>query len=146
MSNAFIGYGSTLMVSDNNSPSDYVAIAELTSITPGPMSTGVVGVTHLTSPNTHQEKIPGIKDTGAIKIAGNYLPVDTTQGSTGKGLMALWKARTIANFKIVLNDGVSTTLGPFTGFVSALAPGDVVVDNKVAFTGEITPTTQGTLP
>lgn len=146
ISNAFLGYGSLFQVGDGASPEAFTTIAELNSIQPGKMSTGVNSVTHHQSPNAHQEKKPGIKDTAAFTIAGNYLPTDATQKNLTRGLAALWAGRTIANFQIVLADGLTTTLGPFPGFVSGLAIGDVSVEKDVAFTAEITPTTQVTLP
>lgn len=145
-SNAFDGFGSLFQVGDGMSPEAFTTIAELNSIQPGKMATGALTVTHHQSPNNHQEQKPGIKSTAAFTIAGNYLPTDATQKNLSRGLAALWQGRTVANFQIVLSDGLSTTLGPFVGFVSGLAIGDVAVDKSVPFTAEITPTTQVLLP
>lgn len=146
MSNAFDGFGSLFQVGDGMSPETFTTIAELNSITPGKMSTSVLDVTHHQSPNDHTEQKPGLKSTAAFTIAGNYIPTDATQKNLARGLAALWAGRTIANFQIVLADGSSTTLGPFVGFVSGLAIGDVAVSKEVPFTAEITPTTQVLLP
>jgi hypothetical protein len=142
-----LGYGATLEVSNAASPTDFTAIAKLATIKPGKMTRSVVDKTHLTSPNTHREKRPGIKDTAAFTITGAYLPLDTTQGSTGKGLAELYNSGETAHFRVTVPDGVGTTyLGPFTGFVSGLDIGDFAVDKDVMFTAEITPDTQITLP
>lgn len=141
-----LGYGATLKVGNGASPEVFTAIAKLTSIKPGKMTTGVVDKTHLVSPDTHREKKPGIKDTAAFTATGAYLPLNTTQGSSGIGLAKLWKDRTISNFQVVVPDGLGTTLLEFEAFVSGLEIGSVEVDKDIMFTAEFTPTTQVDLP
>jgi predicted secreted protein len=143
MSDAFHGYGSVLQVGDGASPEAFVSVAELSAINIGPMSTAVIDATHLTSANTHREKLAGMKDTGPFTVTGNYLPEHATQANTGRGLLKLWADRTVFNGKVVLSD-TGATEWPFTGFISNFQVGEVGADDKVTFTCEITPETQVT--
>lgn len=145
MSDAFHGYGSTYKVGDGASPEVFTAVAEVTSIQPGAMSTEAIDATHLTSANAHKEKIPGIKDTGVFTITGNYLPGNATQNGATRGLLKLWNDRTVFNAKLVLSDD-DTTEWEHSGFVSNFAIGEVGNDDKVSFTAEITLSTQPTIP
>jgi hypothetical protein len=145
-SNAIHGFGTLLQVADDASPADFTTIAELMSVKPGKMSTAVLEKTHHESPNTHREKLAGLKDTAATTIQGNYLALDATQGTTGKGLAKLWKDRTVAHFRAIVSDGIGTTYITFDAFVSGLEVGDMNVNDPVKFTAELTPVTQMTLP
>lgn len=143
---AFTGYGAQLMVGQGGaSPETYVAIADVETITPGEMSTNVILKTHLRSPEAHQEKLAGLRDSGAFAIAGNWRPTHGSHsnqggdGFTNGGLIALWRKRTEANFKIVLADGSPGTEWPFRGVVTKFQPGEIAGDAKVPFTAEITP-------
>lgn len=143
MSDAFHGYGSTLKIGNAASPEVFTAVAEVISIGFGAMSTAAIDATHLTSPNTHREKIPGIKDTAPFTLTVNYLPENATQANTGRGLLKLWADRTVFNGKVVLSD-YGDTEWPFTGFISNAQIGEVGVDDKVTAVFEITPETQVT--
>jgi Lambda phage tail tube protein, TTP len=143
---AFTGYGVQLLVGQGGaSPEAYVAIADLESITPGEMSTNVIEKTHLRSPEAHREKLAGLRDSGPFALAGNWRPTHGSQsnaggdGFTDGGLIYLWRTRKEANFKITLTDGSPGTEWPFRGVVTKFQPGEIVGDNKVGFTAEITP-------
>jgi hypothetical protein len=146
---AIHGYGAQLEVGQGDSPESFVAIADVVEITPGDMSTAVIDKTHLRSPEAHREKLAGIRDSGPFSIKGNWRPNHGTQSNTanttadgvatGYGLIALWRNRTEANFKIVLNDGSPATEWPFRGVVTKFQPGTIGVDAKIDFTAEITP-------
>jgi hypothetical protein len=146
---AFIGYGSQLMVGNGASPETFEAIADIETITPGAMSTAVVTKTHLRSPAAHQEKLAALRDSGPFTITGNWRPTHESQSRTGGGsgsftsggLMALWISRAERNFKIVLSDGTPGTEWPFRGSVTNFTPGAIGVNEKVTFTAEITPLT-----
>lgn len=144
---AFVGYGSQLMVGDGASPEVFEAIADVEKITPGEMSTNVVEKTHLRSPAAHKEKLATIRDSGPFQIMGNWRPTHRSQSNAGGGsgafgsggLVALWIGRAEHNFKIVLADGSPATEWPFRGVVTKFQPGEIGVDSKVTFTAEITP-------
>jgi len=143
---AFTGYGVQLLVGQGGaSPQMFVAIADLESITPGDMSTDVIEITHLRSPEAHREKTAGLRDSGAFALTGNWRPTHGSHsnaggdGFTNGGLIALWRTRAEAMFKIVLTDGSPGTEWPFRGVVTKFQPGEISGDAKVTFSAEITP-------
>jgi len=143
---AINGYGAQLLVGQGGtSPEDYVAVADVDTITPGDMSTNVIDKTHLRSPDAHREKMAGLRDSGPFAISGNWRPRHGSQsnaggdGFTNGGLIGMWRARTEANFKIVLADGSPGLEMPFRGVVTKFQPGEIGIDSKIPFTAEITP-------
>lgn len=153
---AFIGYGSELRVGQGDgSPETFVAIADITSITPGDMTTGIIDKTHLRSPDRHREKLATLRDSGPFQISGNYRPEHgshTIQGGDGfaaaRSLPSLWRDVTEANFEIELpaDAGSPTIVLAFRGVVSKYQIGAIGLDTKVDFTAEITPLQAYTLP
>lgn len=141
------GYGAQLMVGDGLSPEGFDAIAEVTKITPGDMTTAVLERTHLRSPEAHREKLAGLRDSGPFAVELNYRPGHESQNNagggsgsfSGGGLAAMWRARTTHNFKIVLNDGSPATEFPFSGFVSKYQLGEIGPDGKISLMCEFTP-------
>jgi len=141
-SQATDGAGSILEVGDGASPETFTAIAEVTTITPGAMSTAAIETTHLLSPNAHKEKIPGLRDTGAFGIDGNWLPDNDTQSNddTPGGLVYLARTRAVRNFRIVLgNSGSPEITWPFRGFIDNFQPGPLTIGTKKAFKASIMP-------
>ena len=144
---AIHGYGAQIMVGNGASPEVFEAIAGVTSIQPGEMSTADILRTHLRSPDSHQEHMPGMRDSGPFTLTGTWLPTEQSQSNAGGGtgafasggLIALWRARTTHNFKIVLND-TDTTEWPFRGYVAGFQPGEIGIENKIDFTATIQPT------
>lgn len=144
---AWHGYGSQFQVGDGASPEGFHTVAGITTITPGEMSTAVIDGTTLRSPAAHREKLAGLRDSMAFTIAGNWYPSHYSQNNAGDatvtsfasgGLIAMWIDRQTRNFRIKCTDG-ATTIFPVRGFVSKFQPGEIGVDDKVAFTAEITP-------
>lgn len=147
---AIHGYGAQLMVGDGATPTEgFEAVAALTTITPGEMSTEDIDRTHLRSPDAHKEHMPGMRDSGAFECEGVWLPLEESQNNAGGGsgsfteggLIALWRARTIHNFKIVLfADGSPSIEWPFRAYVSQFQPGEIGVDDKINFSVGFQPT------
>lgn len=139
------GYGTQLMVGNGASPETFEAIAGVVSIQPGDMSTADILRTHLRSPDAHQEHMPGLRDSGAFNVEGIWLPTEESQSNAGGGsgsftaggLVAIWRARTTRNFRIVLPDA---TIWPFTAYVSQFQPGSITNDDKIDFTAGFQPT------
>ena len=127
------------------SPETYVAVADVNEITFGEMTTNIIDKTHLRSPDAHREKMAGMRDSGEFGITGNWRPAHGSQsnaggdGFTNGGLVALWRTRTEANFKLVLNDGSPGLEIPFRGVVSRWQPGRSASTAKIDFSAEITP-------
>lgn len=144
---AIHGYGAQLMVGDGASPEGFDAIADVMSITPGDMSTVAIDKTHLRSPGAHREKMPGLRDSGPFTCELNWRPDHESQSNAGGGagsfasggLVSMWRARTVHNFKIVLNDESPAIEWPFRGFISKFQPGQIGIDDKINCTVEITP-------
>jgi Lambda phage tail tube protein, TTP len=144
---AFHGYGTQLLIGqDDGSPETYVAVADVTTITPGDMTTAVIEKTHLRSPDAHREKLAGLRDSGPFALEGNWRPLHGSQSNAGGdgfnmpgGLMYLWRTRAERNMKLILSDGSPPTEWPFRGVVTRFQPGAIGVDDKVNFSAEITP-------
>lgn len=154
-SNAAIGYTAEFQVGQGDSPETFVSIPEVMSISPiVSMTTGVVDVTHLRSPDRHREKIPTISDSGPIVISGNYDPTHGAHMIAGgdgfdadHNLQALRASAARNNFQIVLPEALGGTGSPvvaislpLVGFVSKYEIGELSLEGKVPFTLEVTPT------
>jgi hypothetical protein len=153
---AFIGYLSELRVGQGDgSPETFTAVADVTLITPGDMTTGVLEKTHLRSPDRHREKLATLRDSGPFQFVGNYRPghgSHTIAGGDGfaadRSLPSLWRDVTEANFEIEFPaDAFSPAIVlEFTGVVTKYQIGALGVDVKCDFTCEITPLSAYTLP
>lgn len=145
---AIHGYGAQLMVGNGASPEVFEAVAGVSRITPGAMETADIVRTHLRSPDAHNEHRPGLRDSGAFTAELVWLPGEQSQSNIGGGsgafasggLIALWRARTVHNFKIVLNDGSPATEWPFRGYVSQFQPGEIGPDDIIKATVSFMPT------
>lgn len=145
---AFIGYLSEFRVGQDDSPETFVAVADVTVITPGDMTTAVIMKTHLRSPNRHHEKLATIRDSGPIVLAGNYRPghgSHSTAGGDGfssaRSLPSLWINVTEANFELELpvTAGSPAVVLSIRGVVTKYQLGAIALDQKVDFICEITP-------
>lgn len=145
---AMHGYGWQLMVGDGGSPEAFEAIAGVVSITPGSMTTEDIKRTHLRSPDAHHEHMPGLRDSSAFGVAGIWLPTEQSQSNAGGGTgafqsggtIALWRNRTVHNFKLVSSVGSPDVEWPFRGYVSQFQPGAIGNDDKIDFTAGFQPT------
>lgn len=146
------GYGAQLLVGDGASPETFQAIAGLKSITPGEMTTADLLVTHLRSPDAHQEHRPGMRDSGAFTCQGVWLPLDESQSNAGGGsgsftqggLIAIWRSRENRNYIIRLNNVADGSPAqqyemPFRGYCSQFQPGEISNDAVIDFTASFMP-------
>ncbi len=153
---AFIGYGTQFLVGqDDGSPESFTAVPDIESITPGDMTTGIVNITHLRSPDRHHEKKGTIRDSGPIVCAGNYRPSHGAHKHAGgdgftttTNLLYLWEHVIECNFQLVLPDredagaSGSPLVGivlPFRGVITRYQIGVMGLEEKVPFTLEVTP-------
>lgn len=134
---AKIGYGSSFYLWDPSAgPAAYVAIAEVTSITPPNQSVDQIDASNMDSPNRYREFIPGLTDPGECTIEMNFVP--------GSASDALIRARRAAgdyqNAKIEFPDGDTWTFSAFVSGYEISTP----IDDKMTATltlkvaGEIT--------
>jgi hypothetical protein len=141
-SEGFTGYSTQLLVAIDDDPGTEatVAIAELTTITPGSIDTEDVDRTHLRSPQAHREHMPGMRDSAAFEIGGTLrLDHESQNNAPPNGLLYLHRTRAIRNFAIVLPDE-DETVWPFRGYVQRHQIGALATTGLVNFTGAIMPT------
>lgn len=147
-----IGYGSQLLVALDDDPDTEatVAVAEVTTITPGSIDTEDVVRTHLMSPDAHHEHMPGFRDSGAFEVVGTLRLDHESQNNTptagptpgpaaAGGLIYLQRTRAIRNFAIKLGD-VAGTLLPFRGYVQRFQLGAMSTTSLMNFTAAFMPT------
>src|SRR5262245_35882698 len=145
-----IGYGTQLLVALDGDPDTEatVAVAEITTITPGSIDTEDVVRTHLRSPDAHHEHMPGLRDSGAFELVGTLRLDHESQNNTptapaspgpaaAGGLIYLQRTRAIVNFAIALPDD---TVLPFRGYVQRFQIGAMGVTGLLNFTAAIMPT------
>jgi hypothetical protein len=151
-SEGIIGYGTELLVALDGLPATEptVAVAEITTITPGSIDTEDVVRTHLRSPDAHHEHMPGLRDSGAFELVGTLRLDHESQNNTptagavpgpaaSGGLIYLQRTRAIVNFAIKLPDAAGTTL-PVRGYVSRFQIGAMATTGLLNFTAAIMPT------
>jgi len=74
-SEAMLGYGSTFSIATSaDSPTEYVSLGEIFSITPPSATVDMVDVTHMQSVNRTREFISGLIDAGECSLEINYIP------------------------------------------------------------------------
>lgn len=114
MSDALIGYGGKVWVenpdSPANSPIAYLALAEITNITPPNFEVDDVDVTHMQSPNRTREFISGLIDPGEASFEMNWVP----GSSTDITLLNLKTEGTVTHWKMEWSNG---TYWEFLGYV-----------------------------
>jgi hypothetical protein len=146
---AIHGYGTQWLIGDGASPETFTAVAQVTKITPGDMTTDVIDKTHLRSPEAHREKKAGLRDSGAFTMECLWDPTHESHSNAGGGsgafqnggIMALWRNRTERNQKLLLPDetGSPTTEWPFRGVITKCQPGEIGADGLIPLMVEVTP-------
>jgi hypothetical protein len=143
----FHGYGTQFMVGDDTSPPNFEALAEVTNIALGRMTTAAFDRTHLRSPNAHREKLAGMRDSEAITLQLNWRPKHESQSNTGGGsgsfaaggLLHFCITRATKTWKLVCTDESPATEVEIEAFVSAYQIGPIGVDDGPGLTVELTP-------
>ena len=90
-----LGYGSRFYTGDAASPTGYTVLSEIAMINFADYTVAEIDVTHLLSPNTSEESIPGLLKPGTIELSGNYIG-DASQ----QNIDVLAVAQTIFPWKI----------------------------------------------
>jgi hypothetical protein len=93
VSKARLGYGSN--TGDTASPMGYTLLSEIAIINFADYTVAEVHVTHLLSPNTSEESIPGLLKPGTIELTGNY-----TADASQQNIDVLAVAQTVFPWKI----------------------------------------------
>lgn len=129
MSNATIGYGLTLAVETAAGaiPLAYTELAEVTSFQPPSDTVDDIDVTHMKSPDSRREFIPGLSDPGTASATFNHVPASATDV-----FINTWRsAREIRKVKGTYADGSTVT---FSGYVQNYTVDNIPVDGKMAST------------
>lgn len=142
---AIAGFGAQMQVGDGTSPEQFESVAGVKEITPGESSTRNMDRSHHRSPEYHDESMPGRRQSGAFAVRGLYLPeewsLSNEGGGTGAfqngGIPAMYRARTIHNFRVKLSNG---SFIPFRGYVSKFQVGTISMDDPIEYTAEFMPT------
>lgn len=121
MSNAVSGIGTLFRRWDG---SDWVSMAEITSITGPGMTRATIDVTSLDSTGGYRESIGGLRDGGTIALKMNFTR------ATYEVMLADFESDVLQNYEILLPDGEHTGF-EFEGFVTEL-PLTVPVDDKIS--------------
>jgi hypothetical protein len=116
---AAIGFSSTFSIMTSGS---YVAVGEVTSITPPGLTRGAIDATHLGSPDGYKEFIAEIAEAGEASITLNLVPSATDV------LITAFNAG-VGDFEIEFPSGVSMT---FDGVITSYELGDLTLDKMTA--------------
>jgi hypothetical protein len=132
-SKAALGYGAKFFTGDDASPIAYTELAELSNINFAGFAVPEVDTTHLQSPDSMQESIPGLLKPGTIELSGNY-----TNDASQVTFTTLGQARTIFPYKITapMSDGTSYTVTG-RGFATKLQKGPFTANAKVDFSATV---------
>lgn len=125
------GYGATFERGDGASPESFTAVAEVISITPPQLSREEVDRTHLSSPDSYNEFIGGMRDGGTPTITMAFLPGDTTNADILSDFHD--DASDTHNYQISYPDG---STWEFAAFVSGYAAGEIANNERI--TAEVT--------
>ena len=105
-SSAFWAYGSTLQLGDA-AGAVFTDVAEITKLTPLKMKRDSILLTSHQSPDGYDEKIPGMRDAGAVAVEANWLPSSATQNST-TGVLATFNDNLNHYWRVVLPGSILT--------------------------------------
>lgn len=133
MTDVTIGYNSTYEI---YSGGNFVAVGEVTVITPGEATTDRVEATHMQSPGRRREYIAGMIDSGEASFEINWVPGNSTD-TLIRGLLS---SGAVVEHRITFPNGVTVTYdAAITGFTKALPIDDrMTATITVAVSGEET--------
>jgi len=125
-----LGYGSVFEIATENSPDAYLAMAEVTNITPPSADVDQIDVTHMTSPLRYREFIDGLIDAGECSFDINFVPGNTADQRLFELLGLPIGTNHARNCRISFPNGVTWSfLGTLTGYEP-----DVPTDDKMTAT------------
>ena len=106
MSNAFWAAGSIIQLGDA-AGAVFTDIAEVTKLTPLKMKRDSITLTSHQSPDGYEEKIPGMRDAGAVAVESNWLPTNATHNST-TGVLSTFNDNLNHHWRVVLPGSILT--------------------------------------
>lgn len=140
-SNAVAGVGTVFNRWDSDS-GEWVALAEINSITGPSMSRDTIDVTSLDSTGGYREFITGFRDGGTVVLSMNFTR------DTYELMKTDFESNVAQNYQIDLPDGENTSLD-FEGLVTELPltiPTDdkITADTTIKITGQVLLSSSGT--
>ena len=75
---AMIGFGTVFEMADEATPTTFVAFGEVINVEPGEDEDEEVEATHMQSPDSTREYIPGLTTPGEMTVEMNYIPGSAT--------------------------------------------------------------------
>ena len=105
-SSAFWAYGSLFQIGDSTG-ANYTTVAEVTKLTPLAMKRDSIDLTSHQSSDGYSEKIPGMRDAGAVSVDCNWLPTNTTQDKT-TGVLSTFNDNVNHYWRVVLPGSILT--------------------------------------
>lgn len=129
-SEAMLGYGSVFQIQTENSPDNYVDVAEVTNITPPSADIDQIDVTHMQSPNRYREFIDGLIDAGECSFDINFVPGNSTDDRMFELLALPIGTNHNRNCRISFPNGATWS---FSATLTGYEP-DVPTDDKMTAT------------
>lgn len=117
--NADIGFGVDLLEGQGDGPPEtFVTLGvEITSISPPAFHRDSLEATHMKSPDSHREFVPGLSDAGEIQIEGNFV-------ASASDLIVAAMAADTKSWRIAFPNAVTWTCQAFFTDFEAAAPID----------------------
>lgn len=124
------GFGILVSLANYDSPSTFVDLGEVLSVTAPALSRDAIDASHTASANRYRDYIAGLRDAGEVTVEFNYVP-----GGTGDDQMLLAFADDDPwNLKILFADGTSSWTCPaFLTSYEPSAPHDDKMTLSVTF-------------
>ena len=146
---AIPAFGTQWLIGDDASPETFQAVKGVVAFTPGASTRSTIDVTHLRSPENHEEVIAGLRRSEPFSGTLIWLPDDESQsyagggsGSfTGGGLAKIAETGEIRTHKLKFASPVSPDKEmTFRGFVLEFTPAtNIEIDGKLGATIQIKP-------
>jgi len=95
-------FGTLLEVGNGASPEVFTAVALVGNITGPGMKADTIDVSNHNQPNQYKQFIAGLKEGGDLKFELFFDPTDPTQNETAGGLLAIFEARSVTDFRLML--------------------------------------------
>lgn len=121
---ASIGYGTTFGIADDNSPDNYITVAEVFDITPPSQKIDQIDATHSESPDRFREFIQGLIDAGETSFDMNFVP-----GSASDILIQSLRDGSSRSCRITFPNAATWT---FTGVLTGYEPKVPTADKMTA--------------
>jgi hypothetical protein len=142
-STGFVGRGTVLKIGDGASPEVFSTVVNVSNINITGRTANEVDFTHLASSSGYAEFRQGTKDPGEISMTVHFDPAAATHGSSGVGILALFNAGTLFNFKIDFAGAGKSYMFTGTGYYSGdditIGPDDPVTrDVTIRVSGPLT--------